>query len=254
MRLERLDVRVKLVGFLVVVIVVFLLEHPLGNAALAAALLAVVALGGLPLRGVWTMLQPLLVIFGLIVLVTAVTTGPFAAAGPTRVLVSWGGLDVTVGGLLVGLNFVARIVAMVIATYAFTASTPIDDLLLVLGQLRAPSGLAIVVTTAMSFVPTMVTTKNQIEAAQQARGARPAARFGRIASSVALMVPLITTSIQLADRLAVAMTSRGFGAHRTMTAMRQLRLRPSDWVGLGVVLVGLGLVCWLRFGLGYGAV
>ncbi len=254
MRLQRLDVRVKLIGFLAVLAAVFLFGHPLGNAGLAAVLLAVVALGGLSLRGVWTMLQPLLAIFVLIVAVTAFSGGGLVLPEHRQVLFSLWGLDATVGGLLVGLNFVARIVVMVIATYAFTASTPIDDLLLVLAQLRAPSGVSLVVTTAISFVPTMVATKDQIVAAQQARGARPAARFGRIAGGVAVMVPLITTSILLADRLAVAMTSRGFGAHRTMTAMRRLRLRGWDVVVLGIVLAGLAVVTWVRFGLGYGVV
>lgn len=248
MRLQRLDVRVKLIGLLAVVVAVFLLSHPAGNAGLAAALLAVVAVGGLPLRGVWTMVQPLLIVLLLIVAVAAVTGSPTISSDHAQVLVSWWGVNVTLGGLLLGLNFVARIIVMVIATYAFAASTPIDDLLLVLNQLRAPAGVTIVITTAISFVPTMVTTKNQIEAAQQARGARPGSRFGRIAAFVPIMVPLITTSILLADRLAVAMTSRGFGAHRTMTAMRQLRLRPSDLVALGFILVALGAVVWLRFG------
>lgn len=250
MRLQRLDVRVKLVGLVAVLVAVFLLDHPLGTAGLAVALLGVVAGGGLPLRGVWTMLQPLLVVFVLIVAVTAFTGDPFAAPEGRQVLFSWWGMDATVGGLLLGLNFVARIVAMVIATYAFAASTPVDDLLLVLAGLRAPAAMAIVVTTAIAFVPTMVTAKEQIEAAQQARGAPASGRFGRIVAFVPVMVPLITTSILLADRLAVAMTSRGFGAHRTMTAMGELRFRPSDLVALGLVLAAFGLVFWLRFGLG----
>lgn len=254
MRLQRLDVRVKLAGFLAVMIAVFLLNHPLSNAGLAVVLLGAVAVGGLPLRGIGTMLQPLLVVFVLIVVVAAFTGGPFVQPQDARVLFSWWGMDATVSGLLVGLNFVARIVVMVIVTYAFTTSTPVDDLLLVLAQLRAPAAVAIVVTTAISFVPTMVATKEQIEAAQQARGAPPAGRFGRLAANVAVIVPLITTSILLADRLAVAMTSRGFGAHRTMTAMRRLRLRPWDVVVLGIVLAGLLGLIWLRFGPGHGVI
>lgn len=245
MRLRRLDVRVKLVGFLAVLVAVFLLDHPLGNAGLAVVLLGVVAAGDLPLRGVWTMLQPLLVVFVLIVVVTTFTGSPFAQSVDVQVLFTWWGMDATLSGLLVGLNFVARIVAMVIATYAFAASTPVDDLLLVLAQLRAPAAAAIVVTTAISFVPTMVAAKEQIEAARQARGAPPAGRFGRIAAFVPVMVPLITTSILLADRLAVAMASRGFGAHRTMTAMRRLRLGAWDVAVLGIILAGLAGLVWL---------
>lgn len=252
MRLERLDIRVKLVGFLAVMTAMFLLSHPLSIAGLAVVLLGVVVLGGLRLRGVWTMLQPLLAVFVLIVVVTAFTGAPFVRPERAQVLFGLWGMEATVGGLLAGLTFVGRILVMVIATYAFTASTSVDDLLLVLTHLRVPAAAAVVVTTAIAFVPAMITAKEQIEAAQQARGARPATRFGRITANVAVMVPLITTSIQLADRLAVAMTSRGFGAHRTMTEMRHLRLRPSDLVALGTVLLALALLLWFCLGLGYG--
>lgn len=254
MRLHRLDLRVKLAALLAVVVAVFVLGHPLGNAVLAAVLFGVLAAAGLPMRGMWTMLRPLWPVFLLIVVVAALTGGAFVRPEHAQVLFSLWGMDVTVGGLLVGLNFVARIVVMVIATYAFTASTSTDDLLLVLSQLRVPTGVSLVIALAISFIPAMVTTKDQIVAAQQARGVRPTERFGRIAGFVPVMVPLITNAILLANRLGVTVVSRGFGAHRTMTAMSQSRLRTADLVVLGLVLLVLAGVLWLRFGLGHGVV
>lgn len=256
MKLERLDVRIKIAAFVAIMIALFVITHPLGNAVLVILLLGALALAGTPLKGLWTMLEPLLIVLVLIVAVTMVASNQFTLAENAQVLFSFWGLDATLGGLLVGLNFVARILLMVVATYAFTISTPIDDLLVVLAKVRAPYWLSILLTTAISFIPTMVRKKDLIVEAQRARGARvkDSGPVGQIVAFVPIMVPLITNSILLADNLAVAMTNRGYGATNSMTAMRDLVFRPSDWGVLAAVFLVLFLVIWLRYGLGYGVV
>lgn len=256
MKLERLDVRVKIAAFVIILVALFVITHPLGNLLLVVALLAVLAAVGTPLRGLWAMLQPLLLVLVLIVAVTMVASNQFTRPENAQVLFSLWGLDATLGGLLVGLNFVARILLMVVATYAFTISTPIDDLLVVMSKLHAPYWLSILVTTALSFIPTMATKKDLIVEAQRARGARvkDSGPVGQIVAFVPIMVPLITNSILLADNLAIAMTNRGYGASSSMTAMHDLRFRLVDLVVLVVLVVVLAAVCWLRFGLGYGVV
>lgn len=256
MRLERLDVRVKIAGFTIILVALFMIANPAANLVLLAVLLLALALAGTPLGGLWTALQPLLLVMALIVVVTMFTPSPFTTGGDTRVLFSVWGLDATWAGLLLGLNLVARLVLMVVASYAFTVSTSIDDLLVVLARVHAPVWLSILVTTALAFIPTMVARKDQIVEAQRARGARVknSGPIGQLVAFVPIMVPLITNSILLADNLAVAMTSRGYGAHPTMTMMRDLRFRPSDLVVLAVLAAALAAICWLRYGLGYGVV
>ncbi len=256
MRLERLDVRVKIAAFVAIMVALFVVTDPLGNLALLALLLAALALARTPLRGLWAMVQPLLLVLVLIVAVTMFTSSQFTRPDLSGVLFTIWGLPATLGGLLVGLNFVVRILLMVVATYAFTISTPIDDLLAVMAQVHAPYWLAILVTTAISFIPTMARKKDLIVEAQRARGARvkDSGPVGQIVSFVPIMVPLITNSILLADNLAVAMTNRGYGATNSMTTMRDLRLRFSDLLVLAAVLLVLVAVLWLRFALGYGVI
>lgn len=256
MTLERLDVRVKAAAFLIIMVSLFVITHPVGNLILLAVLFAVLAAVRTPLGGLWAMLQPLLLVMVLIVVVTMVASNQFTLPENARVLFSLWGMNATLGGLLVGLNFVARILLMVVATYAFTISTPIDDLLAVMSKLRAPYWLSILVTTALSFIPTMATKKDLIVEAQRARGARVKDKgpIGQIVAFVPIMVPLITNSILLADNLAVAMTNRGYGASNSMTAMRDLKLRPLDVAVLVGLVAVLGVVLWLRYGLGYGVV
>ncbi|MCC6496764.1 MAG: energy-coupling factor transporter transmembrane protein EcfT [Propionibacteriaceae bacterium] len=256
MRLERLDVRIKIATFVAIMIALFMITHPLGNLVLLALLLAALLASRTPLKGLWTMLQPLLLVFVLIVAVTMVASNQFTLAENAQVLFSLWGMQATLGGLLVGLNFVVRILLMVVATYAFTISTPIDDLLIVMSQVRAPYWLSILVTTAISFIPTMAHKKDLIVEAQRARGARVRDKgpVGQIVSFVPIMVPLITNSILLAENLAIAMTNRGYGATNSMTAMRDLKFRGYDVLVLTVVTAVLLTVIWLRYGLGYGVV
>ncbi len=256
MRLEKLDIRIKIIAFIVIMVALFVLTHPLANAALLILLLGVLLSIGTPMRSIWTMLQPLLLVFVLIVAVTMFTSRQYTDPAYDQVLFTVLGLDATLGGLLVGLNFVARIGLMVVATYAFTISTPIDDLLMVMTKLRAPYWLSILVTTALSFVPTMARKKDLIIEAQRARGARVRSQgpIGQIVSFVPLMVPLITNSILMAENLAVAMTNRGYGATNRMTPMRDLRLKTHDWLVLAAILLVGGLVIWLRYGQGYGVI
>ncbi len=255
MILERVDVRVKILAFFAVMVAMFVFTDPLANTVLLALLLAALVAARTPLRGLWAMLQPLLIVLVLIVAVTMFTSTQFTQPELHAELFSLWGLSATLGGLLVGLNFVARILLMVLATYAFTISTPIDDLLEVLSRVHAPYWLSILVTTSISFIPTMGRKKDLIVEAQRARGARvkDSGPVGQIVSFVPIMVPLITNSILMADNLAVAMTNRGYGATNAMTAMRDLRFRPADIAVMTVVLIVLGGVIWLRYGWEMGA-
>lgn len=256
MILERVDIRVKIIAFIAIMVALFVFTHPLANTLLVVGLFGFLLACRTPLGGLWRMLQPLLVVFVLIVAVTLFTSSQYTDPANARVLFSIGALDATLGGLLVGLNFVARIILMVLATYAFTISTPVDDLLMVMAKLRAPYWLSILVTTALSFVPTMARKSDLIVEAQRARGARVRNRgpIGQIIGFVPLMVPLITNSILLADNLAVAMTNRGYGASKSMTQMRDLRLQIHDWLVLAATVAGVGIVIWLRYGQGYGVI
>jgi len=254
MKLERLDVRVKIATFAATMIALFVITHPLGNLLLLAIVLAALFASRTPLGGLWAMLQPLLPMFVLIVAVTTVASNQFPLGRNAQVLFSLWGMHATLGGLLVGLNFVVRILLMVVATYAFTISTPIDDLISVMSKVHAPYWLSILVTTAIAFIPTMAHKRDLIIEAQRARGARVKDKgpVAQILAFVPIMVPLITNSILLADNLAIAMTNRGYGASNSMTVMRDLKLRPTDVLVIAAAGALLLAVVWLRYGFGQG--
>lgn len=253
-RLSRLDVRAKTLAFALLVAMFLVVDDPVWNSLLLAGLLGCLAGCRAPLRGTMDALRPLLALFALVIV--------FALFGPARfhhpehhsVLFSLWGLQATTGGLLVGIDFVLRIVALVVLTAAYVDATPADELLLGLDWAHAPTWLGVLLSTAIAFVPTMTRTKDLILDAQRARGAdvRRRGPFGAILSFVPIMIPLLTSAILMATTLSVALTNRGYGASGRMTALRELHWNRSDTMACLVSVLCCALWLYARFGLGMG--
>ena len=259
--LHRLSVEAKLFVFLCVIIAVFLFNHPLANLVVMAVLLAAVLPSGLDLKNVYNTLKPMAAIFILIVVMTAFTAQEekFLLESSKKVLfclLPGGRLPATVGGVLNGVTFLLRILIMVFATCVFTISTPIDDLLSFFNKIKASYELSIVVTTAISFVPTMMQKKDMIFQAQKARGAGISQDgvFNQLKAFVPIMIPLVTNSILMANNLAISMTNRGYGANKSWTNLTEHPVRGVDYVVMAAAAVLTGAACYLRFGVQIGLI
>ena len=232
--LHRLDVTTKLIGFLCIIISVFIFNHPLPNLIIVLVLLAAVLPARLDMRKVFKTLAGLWLILVIIIVMTCFTAqkDKFALDSSKIVMFRMFGLDATVGGLLQGLTFMLRIFIMVFATCVFTICTPIDELLGFFSKVKAPYELSIVVATAISFVPTMMQKKDLIFQAQKSRGAviKQKGALNQILSFVPVMIPLVTNSILMADNLAISMTNRGYGANRTWTNMTETHMDTKDYI------------------------
>ncbi len=257
-KLSVLDVRLKAFFFLVMIALVFFFNHPLYNLCLLLIMIGIMRWGRLSIRGFFNMTIPMLPVF-LIILLFTLFTQPY---GLPQVysekelfhLLPGGGLAATLGGLVLGLNFLFRILMMIAATYLFISTTSVDDILLLMNQLKASYSMSILLTTAITFIPTMNHKKDLILQAQRARGAtiRQGGVFGQLRSFVPIMVPLITNSILMANNLAIAMTNRGYGASRQLTMMRDLSFTRQDWLFTGLTALLLIVAVILRFALGMG--
>lgn len=237
---HRLDVRTKLLAFLVVVVLTFLFASPVANAVLAAVALVLVLTLGVPARRVLSLFAPLALVIVLIVLFASLSPRP-GAAGADDVLVHlWfdGGLPLTRAGLAWGLTLGLRIVTMVSLTSALILCTPVDDVVALMRMARMPFPLVFIVMTALRFVPTMQHRSEQILDAQRARGAKidGGGVIGSIRAYTTIMVPLFSTGIRMSEDLAAAMLSRGYGVTPQPTHLVSLRATWRDAVTVVVVL------------------
>jgi energy-coupling factor transport system permease protein len=240
---HRLDPRTKLLLFLAALIALFRADL-LGDALLAAALAAATVAARLPARRVVAGLRALSWIFALTFLFQVLWVGPTRLGGMAA-------------GALQGLQMVVRLAGMLIAAYLLTFTTePIrlaDGLARLFGFLerwRVPvRDLAMVLTLALRFLPTVMEEAQRIVLAQQARGARfeggPLTRARRL---LPLAVPLFAGCLHRADVLAMAMEARGFRGSAERTQMDPAVFARRDAVALGGAAAGLVLLFWLRGG------
>jgi energy-coupling factor transport system permease protein len=257
--LHRLDVRTKILVFVAIMVLIFLFNDPLYNAALALLIVALVAPSRVPLRGVAGAMKPLIAIFVLVIAMTCFTapmSGFRTDAARTVMfyLLPGNRVPATLGGLMIGTTYLLRIFIMVFATTVFTLTTPIDDILQFMGKMKAPYEMSIIVSTAISFIPTMAAKKDMILQAQRARGARISGKgvFGQLKAYTPIMVPLIINSILLANNLSVAMLNRGYGANKSWTELRDIRMSGRDYavIAASIALVGAGICLKAAWGLG----
>ncbi|MGE5401307.1 MAG: energy-coupling factor transporter transmembrane component T family protein [Ignavibacteriales bacterium] len=241
--LHRLDVRTKILGFLVLTILSFISETPMMNMILAVAAFDLLMHIRAPLGRIWHIIKPLLPIFLVMIIITGFTYQPtgFRSELEKKVifclLPGWGAF--TVGGVLWGISLSLRIMVMVLGSTLVTFTTPIEDILQFLKKLRMPHQLAFVIATGIRFIPTMQKKAEMIQEAQLARGAE----FGgggiikKIKSFIPILIPLIVDSLRMSDNLAISMLNRGFGAMKTTTDLYEIKMHMRDYLVSALLLL-----------------
>jgi energy-coupling factor transporter transmembrane protein EcfT len=177
----------------------------------------------------------LLVVLPAIVLVMGVSFGFWVDASRVadqRILFSVGAFDYTAGALAVGFATSLRLASLVVLALIGGLTTTGPDLARSLvQQLRVPYRIAYTAIAAYRFIPRFGTELALIRQAHRVRGA--ARGRGPVAGArraFATVVPLLASSIRHADRMALAMESRAFGAHPTRTERYPTPWRVRDTV------------------------
>ncbi|MBA2713510.1 MAG: energy-coupling factor transporter transmembrane protein EcfT [Rubrobacteraceae bacterium] len=238
-----LDPRAKIVATAVLVVGLFLVDSTAGLLFVAAALAALVALSRIPARAFLRLLRPVL----LIVALTVTFQVLFSREGAT--VFEWGFLEVHSGGLRLGFFLALRILLLVGVAGLLTATTApvaltdgIEDLLSPLKRVRFPAHeVAMMMTIALRFIPTLGEESEKIKGAQAARGAdfSEGGPMRRARSLVPVLVPLTVGAFRRADELAEAMESRGYRGGEGRTRYRELRFRARDTLALAFTVLVL---------------
>jgi len=242
--LHRVNPLTKLVFTVAVMVILTLIVDPLTPLAVALlGLSAIVLLGRVPLGQTVRTLRPFLAVsFGLFW-----TTALFYAsdpANPPQPLAQWGPVVLTEDGAAYGAAIMFRILAIFVISLLFTLTTDPTMLLQALvQQARLSPRFGYGIIAAYRFVPLFDGELASIRAAHRVRGVAtgggPAAQYRRL---VGHMVPLLAGGIRHAERVALAMDARGFGASSKRTYYRQSTFGWRDMLfaaGAGVILATL---------------
>jgi energy-coupling factor transport system permease protein len=243
--LHELDARAKILAIGTLAVGLFLVDSVAGLLLISAAVVLLVAASRVPAGTFFNFLKPVALIVALTVLFQVF----FSREGAT--LLEWGFLEVHEGGLIRGLFLALRILLLVSTAALLTATTApveladgIEDLLSPLKKLRFPAHeLAMMITIALRFIPTLHEEAQKITRAQAARGAdfSEGGPIRRARAMLPVLVPLTIGAFRRADELAEAMESRGYRGGEGRTRYRELRFRARDALALAaaaLVVVG----------------
>ncbi len=248
--LHRLDPRIKVVLTLLFVVLVFVPHNWPGLLAAAAYLILAVALSGVPVRLIFKSFKPLLPV----IVLTAVLNIFYTSSG--AVLWQWKFFHITTGGLINAAFLAARILCLIAGSSLLTYTTTPTSLTDALERLLSPLSylhvpvheIAMMMTIALRFIPTLIEETDKIMSAQKARGAdmESGGIIRRIKGLIPVLIPLFVSSFRRAYELAVAMECRCYHGGGGRTRMIRLHLAARDFLCLGITVLLLALVIALN--------
>lgn len=236
---HRVDPRLKLLLVVAMIVTLFLASGPISYALLALYIFAVIRISGI---------QPKIVVRGLkpVVFIVAFTAILNLFYTPGNVLWSFGFLKLTDAGIKVAILMVVRILLLIIGTSMLTYTTSPIELTDGLERLLSPfkkihlpvHELAMMMSIALRFIPTLIEETEKIIAAQKARGAdfESGNLVQRARAMVPILVPLFISAFRRADELAIAMECRLYRGDVGRTRMKQMQFGKVD-AGAGLVSV-----------------
>ena len=248
--IHKLDPRIKILATVAFITSLFLINKFYPYLLVLVIVFSMVKLSNVPIKFVLKGLKPLL----FIILITFFIN-VFMTKGV--VLFQIGPLSVTKEGLFQAIFMALRLIFLIIGTSLLTLTTsPIsltDGIEKILSPLK-PIGLpahelAMMMTIALRFIPTLLEETDKIMKAQMARGAdfESGNVLRRAKNLVPLLVPLFVNAFRRADELAMAMEARCYrgGDHRTR--LNELCMEKKDYVAILVIAVYIIIVVMTRY-------
>jgi energy-coupling factor transport system permease protein len=250
--IHRLDPRTKILSTLLLIVAVFLANTAIGYAALCAMVLFIILVSGLPFMLVLKSVKPLLFIIVLTLVLHAVM------GQGEHVLYQWKFIRITEEGLRLGVQMAMRLILLLMISSILTFTTSpivltdgIEALLRPFRVIGVPAHeLAMMMTIALRFIPTLMEETDRIIKAQTARGADFSGGnlLVRAKNMLPILVPLFISAFRRADDLAVAMEARCYRGGEGRTRMHQLAYRSGDVMAFVFAFAMIGLLAFLRWG------
>ena len=244
---HRLDPRTKLILVVLYIVALFQAQGRLAYGIVIVLTAACMYVSKIGYKNIFKGLKPML----FIILLTAVLNIFYTEGRP--VLPGW---PITVEGIERAVQMVLRIMLLITGTFLLTYTTsPIaltDGLELLLNPLKKIKvpvhEMAIMMSMALRFIPTLIEETDKIMSAQKARGAdfETGRLMDRAKALLPVLVPLFVSAFRRADELAVAMESRCYHGGEGRTRMKQLRMQWQDYVALALGILFLAGMIFLK--------
>ena len=236
--IHRLNAQSKLIMTILYIIFIFFARSIWGYGIAAAYVLVGIYLSQISLRVVLRGLRPILFIVVFTLVLNLFTYG--------------GGFGFTMVGLYAAIRLAIRLILLVMGSQLLTLTTQPLDLTDGLEKCMKPLAvvhfpvhdIAMMMSIALRFIPTLMDEADRIMKAQKSRGAdfESGNLMKRVWSMVPLLVPLFVSAVHRADELAIAMEARCYHGGEGRTRMKQTHMKGIDAVALGITAAVCGLL------------
>ncbi len=248
--IHKLDPRTKILATLIFISSIFLASTYTAYIVLTVFVALVVGVSRLPVKLVIQSIKPLWVIILLTFCIHIFST-------PGETLYSWRFIKITDMGVQQGVLMSLRLAFLIVVSSLLTFTTSpivltdgIESLLNPFRRIGVPAHeLAMMMTIALRFIPTLLEETDRIMKAQIARGAdfQSGNLLKRAKNLLPLLVPLFISAFRRADDLAIAMEARCYRGGENRTRMHQLAFAFRDGTAIAAVLLLTLALVWVRW-------
>ena len=249
--LHKLDPRTKILATFFFMVAVFLAQSALSYGLLLFFVFSVAYMAKLPGKMLLKSIKPLWVIILL-------TLGIHIFTGQGEPLWQWKFLTITKEGIILGVKMSLRLILLLLISSLLTFTTSpivltdgIEALLSPFKRIGMPAHeLAMMMTIALRFIPTLLEETDRIIKAQSARGADFSSGnlIQRAKNMLPILIPLFISSFRRADELAMAMEARCYRGGEGRTRMHQLVYGRRDGLAACGMLMLIVALCFLKWG------
>ncbi len=242
---HKLDPRMKIILIFLLIVSIFICKNIAGLGAIILFSVILVLISKIPFKTVLKSIKPLVVI----ILLTAVLNIFY---GKGDALVQLGKLKITADGIETAVFMAVRIITLVVISSLLTYTTSPTELTDALERLLKPlklikidvHSIAMTMTIALRFIPTLIEEIEKIMSAQKSRGAdlESGSLIHRAKALIPVLIPLFVSAFRRAGELAYAMECRCYHGGEGRTKMKVMKLSARDFLSLAAVIVFMVII------------
>lgn len=246
--IHRLDPRAKLLFVFTMTILIFFMDNWYTYSFGFLIIVTLIKMSGLKFMFVFNGLKPILflIIFTFLMHVFLTKGG--------KTIFEWGIFNIQMEGIKMGIMISFRFILIIFLSTLMTLTTSpialtdaLETLLTPFKKIKLPvHELALMMSIALRFIPTLMDETQKVMKAQMSRGSDmgSGSAFDRLKAVIPLLIPLFVSAFKRADELAVAMEVRGYKGDVGRTKYRKLKWQMQDTMAL-ISLLPLGLIILL---------
>lgn len=250
--LHRTDPRLKIVLMIALIVFIFVSGNIFSLSLSAVFVFSVLFISKVPFKMYLKNMKAILPVL----IFTAVLNMFYSDSG--TVLLEFWKIVITTGGLYKAFFMALRILLLIFVSSVLTYTTTPNDLTDAIERLLSPlkfvglksavHTLAMMMTIALRFIPTLIEEAEKIMNAQKARGAdlESGGLIQRVKALIPILIPLLISSVRRASELAEAMECRCYNGGEGKTRMKQMRIQRNDFFVAIVSLIYMTSVILLN--------